>query len=88
MFQDTYTKLNAADTEKILAKTAASFDGVAFNPANTIVMERTLDFYPGFKFYDMADHTNNPTLRRFVLIKKDNVIVLDFTNTPIYEENK
>lgn len=88
MFQDTYTKLNPADIEKILAKTAASFDGVSFNPANTIVMERSLDFYPGFKFYDMADHSNNPPLRRFLLVKKDNVIVLDFTNTPIYEMNK
>lgn len=88
MFQDTYTKLNQADTETVLEKTKASFDGVSFNPANTVIMGRTLDFYPGYKFFDMADHSNNPAARRFVLMKKDAVTVLDFTNTPIYEMNK
>ncbi len=88
MFQDTYIKLNQTEVENILSKTSDYFEGVSFNPANTIIMTRTMDFYPGFKFYDMADHTNNPALRRFVLIKKENVIVLDFTNTPIYDTNK
>ena len=88
MFQDTYTKLNPTDVENIVNKTAASFEGVSFNHANTIIMSRTLDFYPGFRFYDMADHTNNPATRRFALIKKDNVVVLDFTNAPIYDVNK
>ncbi len=88
MFQDTYTKLNSSEIETLLSKTAASFDGISFNPANTVVMSRTLDFYPGFKFYDMADHTSNPALRRFILVKKETVIVLDFTNTPIYDLNK
>jgi hypothetical protein len=88
MFQDTYTKLNEADTATVIAKTTASFDGVAFNPANSVIMSRTLDFYPGYKFYDMADQSSNPSLRRFVLVKKDIVTILDFTNTPIYEINK
>lgn len=88
MFQDSYTKLNEAETEVIVGKTAAAFDGVAFNAANTIIMSRTLDFYPGYKFYDMADHSNNPPARRFVLMKKDQVTILDFTNSPIYDINK
>lgn len=88
MFQDTYTKLNPTDVEKILEKTTSSFEGVTFHPENTIIMTRTMDFYPAFKFYDMADHANNPATRRFVLIKKDKVVVLDFTNSPIYDVNK
>lgn len=88
MFQDTYTKLNPTDVEIVLSKITSFFEGVTFNPTNTVIMARTIDFYPGFKFYDIADHTNNPALRRFALVKKDNVIVLDFTNTPIYDTNK
>lgn len=88
MFQDTYTKLNPTDIESVLAKVAPSFEGVFFNPANTIIMSRVMDFYPGFKFYDIADHTNNPATRRFAMVKKDNVVVLDFTNAPIYDVNK
>ena len=88
MFQDTYIKLNPTDVESVLSKTTPFFEGVSFNPSNTIIMTRTMDFYPGFKFYDMADHTATPALRRFVLVKKDNVVVIDFTNAPIYDTNK
>lgn len=88
MFQDTYTKLTSTEVEEILSKTTPSFDGISFHPENTIIMAKTLDFYPGYKFYDMADHTNNPAHRRFVLVKKDKVTVLDFTNSPIYDLNK
>lgn len=88
MFQDTYVKLGAAEVEDVLAKTAKAFDGISFNAQNTVIMSRTLDFYPGYKFYDMADHSQNPALRRFVVMKKDKVIVLDFTNSPIYDLNK
>jgi len=88
MFQDTYSKLNQTEVENLLLKVNSFFEGVIFNPQNTIIMSRTLDFYPGFKFYDMADHTQNPASRRFIIVKKDKVIVLDFTNAPIYELNK
>ena len=88
MFQDTYIKLKTEEVVDVLSKTTPHFDGISFNPDNTVVMSRTLDFYPGYKFYDMEDHTQNPALRRFVLVKKDKVIVLDFTNAPIYELNK
>lgn len=88
MFQDTYIKLNENEVLDILQKTARVFDGISFHPENTVIMSRGLDFYPGYKFYDMADHTHNPALRRFVLIKKDDVIILDFTNAPIYELNQ
>ncbi|HAJ90644.1 MAG TPA: hypothetical protein DCM27_06500 [Rhodospirillaceae bacterium] len=88
MFQDTYSKLNQAETEAVLEKTAASFDGVSFDAANSVIMSRTLDFYPGYKFYDMADHSSNPPLRRFMLAKKEKVVILDFTNSPIYDTNK
>lgn len=88
MFQNSYTKLNDAETKAVLDLTTPSFDGVAFDAASTVIMTRGLDFYPGYKFYDMADHSQNPALRRFVLIKKDKVVVLDFTNAPIYDLNK
>lgn len=87
MFQDTYTKLSDADVVDVLAKTAPTFDGVSFKAESSVVMTKTLDFYPGWKFYDMADHAQNPPLRRFCMIKKEKVVVLDFTNAPIYQLN-
>ncbi|MCB1558146.1 MAG: hypothetical protein KDJ50_04415 [Alphaproteobacteria bacterium] len=87
MFQDAYIKLDRLEVEELLEKTRKSFDGVSFSPENSVVMARDLDFYPGYKFYDMADHSHMPPSRRFILMKDDEVIVLDFTNTPIYTLN-
>lgn len=88
MFQDTYIKLTVAEVEDVLAKAASSLEGIKFEPENTVIMSRGLDFYPGYKFYDIADQSQNPPHRRFILMKKDKVVVLDFTNAPIYELNK
>jgi len=87
MFQDAYIKLDRLEVEELLEKTKKSFDGISFNAENTVIMSRDLPFYPGYKFYDMADHTHMPPSRRFVLMKDDKVTVLDFTNTPIYTLN-
>ncbi|MDY0029673.1 MAG: hypothetical protein RBR86_06995 [Pseudobdellovibrionaceae bacterium] len=87
MFQDAYIKLDRLEVEELLEKTKKSFDGISFNAENTVIMSRDLPFYPGYKFYDMADHSHMPPSRRFVLMKDDKIIVLDFTNTPIYTLN-
>ncbi len=87
MFQDAYIKLDRLEVEELLEKTKKSFDGISFNAENTVIMSRDLPFYPGYKFYDMADHTHMPPSRRFVLMKDEKVTVLDFTNTPIYTLN-
>ena len=89
MFQDAYIKLDRLEVEELLERTRKSFEGATFNPDNTVVMSRDLPFYPGYKFYDLADHTNMPPARRFFLAKDGDpeVVLLDFTNMPIYTLN-
>ncbi|HNQ91384.1 MAG TPA: hypothetical protein PKI93_00460 [Alphaproteobacteria bacterium] len=87
MFQDAYIKLDRLEVEELLEKTKKSFDGVSFNPDNTVVMARDLPFYDGYRFYDLADHSHMPPARRFILVKGEEIIVLDFTNMPIYTLN-
>lgn len=87
MFQDAYIKLDRLEVEDLLDRTRKSFDGVSFNAENTVVMSRDLPFYDGYRFYDMADHTHMPPARRFCLEKDGKVVVLDFTNVPIYTLN-
>lgn len=88
MFQDAYVKLDRLEVEDVVAHTKKAFDGISFNPEQTVVMVRDLPFYPGYRFYDMTDHSRNPAARRFLIAKGDEFIVLDFTNGPIYALNK
>lgn len=87
MFQDAYIKLDRLEVEDLLDRTKKSFDGVSFNPDNSVVMARDLPFYDEHRFYDLADHSFMPPARRFIVMKDGDITVLDFTNTPIYSLN-
>lgn len=87
MFQDSYVKLDKNETKALVESLQDSFDGGDFDPASTIIMARELPFYNNSRFLDIADHRMMPPSRRFVILMKNTVTVLDFTNSPIYELN-
>lgn len=87
MFQDTYIKLDRLEVESLVEKTASKLEGVKFDPESTIIMARDLPFYPGYRFLDIADHAQMPPARRFIVMKEEDIVVLDFTNLPIYGLN-
>ena len=87
MFQDAYIKCDRLETEDLLKSFTGYIEGSAFPPATTVIMARPLPFYPGYTFYDIADHATMPARRRFLLQKQDDIIVLDFTNAPLYALN-
>lgn len=87
MFQDTYVKLDALETEQILERVNPHMQGSTFDPSHTVIMARDLSFYEGYRFLDIADHRSMPQNRRYVLLSKKDIVVLDFTNHPIYALN-
>jgi hypothetical protein len=87
MFQDTYTKLDQLETADVLERISSHLHGGKIPAENCVIMTRTLPFYPDYKFFDIASHSVMPALRRFVLEKDSDVVVLDFTNVPIYALN-
>lgn len=87
MFQDAYVKCDRLETEDLLTSFAGYLEGGAFSPATSVIMMRPLPFYPGYTFYDIADHVTMPARRRFLLQQGDDIVVLDFTNAPIYALN-
>lgn len=88
MFREAFEKLDLANVATILDQVNPLLDGLQFDPVETTIMAIDLPFYPGFQFLDIADHTGLPPLQRFVVYKPDQVVVLDFTNDPIYALNK
>jgi hypothetical protein len=76
MFQDQYTKLSGKDTKTALTEFNALFEGSAF-PETSIIMRRPLAFYPDYWFYDVTDHQTMPPRRRYLIVKGQDVTVLD-----------
>ena len=87
MFQDAYVKLDKAETATWVETLKDNFDGGVFDPGSTVIMARELPFYKNSKFLDIADHRMMPPARRFIVAVKEQNIILDFTNAPIYQLN-
>ncbi len=88
MYQEAFTKLELADIATILDKLNPEFDGTVFDPLETEILSQNVSFYPGFKFLDIADHTVHPPIHRYALWSKDQYVILNFSNEPIYELNQ
>jgi hypothetical protein len=88
MYQDAFTKLETAEIVGILDRLNPEFEGTVFKPEQTTIMAQDISFYPGYRLLDIADHSNVPTMRRFVVYGDDQFMVLNFSNETIYELNK
>ena len=88
MFQDAFVKLEGQESDDVLAEINPAITGGNYNPATVTILAHNLSFYPGYKFLDIADYDCVPAFRKFAIYKQGEVIVLDWTNKPIYELNE
>lgn len=88
MFQDVFVKLDRLELETALEEIGPALEGVRFKPGSLVAMGQDLTFYPGYRFLDLADHDSLPPKRRFVVYKPGHVVVLNWTNEPIYALNE
>ena len=89
MYQESFTKLELEEIATILDILNPQFEGVDFDPLETTILAHDVSYYPGYRFFDIADHTVNPPLQRFAFWKApDDYVVLTFSNEPIYALNK
>ena len=88
MFQDAFVKLEVKDAATILDQVNPLLEGTPFDPLEATIMAHEAPFYPDYRFLDIADHSMTPAMRRFVLYKPGDVVVLDWTNEPIYDLNQ
>ena len=88
MFKEAFVKLELADVATILDLVNPLLDGVDFDPVEATIMAHDMDFYPGYRFLDIADYSTVPAVQRFVIYKPDDIIVINWSNEPIYALNK
>ncbi len=88
MFEEAFEKLELDKIALVLDQVNPKLEGAQFDPVESTVLALDLAFYPGYQLLDIADHTNMPPKKRFVVYAHDDVTVLDFTNEPIYALNE
>jgi len=88
MFRDAFAKIDEQETADLLRDINPVLQGGGFDPASATVLGQDLAFYPGWRFLDVADYSSIPALRRFVVHRAGQAVVLDSTNGPIYELNR
>ena len=87
MFREAFVKLELEDVATILDQVNPLLEGTPFDPVETTVLAQDLSFYPGYQLVEISDQSISPPLVRHVLYKPDDVVVLDWSNKPIYDLN-
>lgn len=88
MFHDSFDKLELPEKQALLERLNPAFIGTTFHPEDTTILSIDLEFYPGYKFYDIADHSVAPARQRYAVANDDHFEVLDYTNAPLYRLNQ
>jgi len=85
---DQFVKLDLLECETVLEEINPALKGSHFHPATVTILAQEPRFYPGYRFLDLADYETVPNIRKFVLYKLGDVVVLNWTNEPIYALNE
>ena len=88
MYENTFTRLAEDETREVLEFINPHIHGIRYDPETAVVMVSDISFYSGYKFFDIAEYSLVPPARRFVVSNGENVVVLDWTNGPIYGLNE
>ncbi len=92
MFNDAFTKLDLAETAKLLDIINPHLAPSYFDPVTATILSIKPSFYPGYKFLDIADFSITPLVRRQVLYNSasknsDSIIIMNWSNEPLYRLN-
>jgi len=88
MFKDAYLKLDKNKATEILNKVNPVLEGEGFDPEKSSVLSLDLPFYPGWVLLEITDYDSLPSLKKYVVMKDNNIVVLNWTNAPVYDLNK
>lgn len=90
MFDEAFTKLDVDETAVVLDVINKTIQGSLFDPLETTILSINLPFYPGYRFFHIADHATHPPLERFVFHKEgtQDYTTIDWRFDTIYGLNK
>lgn len=88
MFRDALVKLDALEVEDLVPRLNPLLGGSPYDAQKTTILATEMPFYPGARFFEIADHSVLPVRRNFVVYRQTDAVTLDWTNAPIYRLNE
>jgi hypothetical protein len=83
-----FTALEPNEAKEFLATIAHDMLPVSVPQDKTLVQVATLPFYDQYKLYALTDMTLPPPNVRYLLYKPGDVVLMNWTNEPIYDVNE
>ncbi|MFY9286872.1 MAG: hypothetical protein WAO98_00050 [Alphaproteobacteria bacterium] len=83
-----FKNLDAAATQELLLDIANDISPVNLPADKTVVQVADLPFYDEFKLYTLSDTTLPAPNTRYILHKKGDTTLMNWTNEPIYSVNE
>ncbi len=83
-----WEKLDISEVPALLEEINEYIKPVPFNVDSTTIRKYKLNFYPKYKFLELTDLSAVPTVRKYVIYKKGDVNVINWTNEIIYSINE
>ena len=88
MFSNALVKIDNVEANPILEDINTVLEGAKFNPEKAVLLGQYIPFYEGYRYFDVSDFESVPNRQRFVVYKPGHVVVLDWTNEPLYQLNE
>lgn len=88
VFKDAFIKLDKLEVEDLLQHLNPAIDGSPYIAEQTTILSMNLSFYPNCRFLEISDHTTLPARKTSLILRDAGVVVLDWTNGPIYKLNE
>ena len=86
---EAYTKLEDKEIENILPFLNKKIhESINLDSENITIMSQPISFYKEYNLLDITDNNSVPSIRIFAVFNGDNLVLLDWTNSPIYKLNE
>lgn len=83
-----WQKMDAQEKARLIEKINRHITPSPFDPQTAGLRWHRLEFYSGYDLYEISDHSVPQGVRKYALCNGEDVVMLDWTNQPIYETNK
>ncbi len=87
MFRDAFKKLDRLEAEDLIGRLNPLLGEAPYDSRKTTILAMGLEFYPGARLLEIADHSVLPTRQNFIIDRQTDAVILDWTNGPIYRLN-
>lgn len=88
MFKNAFQRIEGEEAQAILDRINPELDAEAYQGDSIAILAQNLPFYSGYQFLEISDHAAHPVRTHYLIYKADDVVLMNWTNEPIYALNQ